>query len=99
MTKRAWKAPVEVSLSEMKPNVVIDRQKFEFYRDVEMRMSQTSNAAIRYEFADEKTAREYQLYACRVFRKKHGNGILSSRIQAQGDVVYAYFAPMKGKKQ
>lgn len=87
-TKKAWKSPVEVPFSEIPGKLELSGKYTEFVKDVELRLTQTVNAAIMYEFADEKTAANHACAAANSIRKKYGNG--SIRTIARGPKVYVW---------
>lgn len=86
--KRAWKAPVEVPLTDIPGRLELTGKYAEFLRDVELRLTQTANAAILYEFADEKTAELHGGAASNGIRQKRGNG--SVRTVVRGAKLYIW---------
>lgn len=99
MTK-AWDAPVEVNIDDMRTRFAIQKEKYAFYCDVLMRLEQTrSSKAIRYTFADAKTAEAYRTYVTCRMRDDYGKGQVLTRVQQNGTSTYVFITRGKNYGQ
>lgn len=93
-TKQPWGACTEVPVTEMNNGRQPDPAKQAFYDDVILRLSATDKkSAIRYQFADGKTANSYLNYIRERHKKENGPGQLKASRKTQPDgAVYIYVA-------
>ena len=92
---RAWSTPMEVGAAEMgNRSVVLDEAKYAFYLDICLRLEQTKpGKAVRYDFAEAKTAKAYQRYVSRRMRDGSGKGWIRSCLRTSPDgLARVYFA-------
>jgi hypothetical protein len=91
---RVWSVAVEVPRTEMTRGNVIDRPKHLFACDVRFRLGQIATGAVRYEFADEETARAYRGYVARRLFTDVGPDAVRSRVRRSEDEFawYVYFS-------
>jgi len=94
MTKQDWGQPVQVTITEMQRKAINRSDKrFPFYEDVIKRLEQTDvkKFAIRYEFADKKTANYYRTYLGVTAKSLLGKpNMIKTRVIDDGDRAMLY---------
>lgn len=92
-TSKPWSTCTEVPQHEMGIRGV-DPTKWEFYRDVLLRLQQTKDGdAIRYLFADPAQAKIYKHYVTQHIIKHLGKGVLLTSVRPNPTgTCYVYFA-------
>ena len=90
---KPWSSCAEVPQKEMGIRG-LDPMKWEFYRDVLLRLQQTKDGtAIRYLFADKTQARLYKHYVTQRVINTLGKGVLRASVRPNPtDTCYVYFA-------
>jgi len=97
---RLWSMPVEVAEEEMRVGNPVCTERYEFYRDVRLRLEQTKPGfALRYEFPDADTARLYATYAAEWYRKESPTYRLRYKVRNHSSACHLYLKREKIRRQ